>query len=359
MEEPTTKILEGNCLEILKGIESDSIDSVVTDPPYEILFMSRKWDNTGIAHNVDMWKEVLRVLKPGGHLLSFGAPRTYHRMACAIEDAGFELRDCIMWVFGSGWPKGQDISKGIDKKFGAEREVVSTRKGSLTGFGRNLEGREIMLSGCVEITAPSTPEAQKWEGWNTNLKPSYEPIVMARKPLGEKTIVDNVLKHGTGAINIDDCRIETTDTLSIGAGKLWSGYRDTSKPEKEVTNPGSQHEGGRYPANLIHDGSDEVLEAFWNEFVRPSQEAHPSRFFYCAKASENDRGKGNDHMTVKPIDLMRYLVRLVTPVDGVVLDPFAGSGTTLLAARMGGFNSIGIEMEPKHVKIIRKRLNLQ
>lgn len=378
------EVLHGDCLEVLKGFADNSIDAVVTDPPYEIGMMGKKWDGTGIAYNVALWAEVLRVLKPGGHLLSFGGARTYHRMACAIEDAGFELRDCIMWLYGSGWPKGNDISKGIDKKFGAEREVIATRSSSLTAMGRTLEQREVLAKTNIEITAPTTPEAKQWEGWNTQLKPAFEPIVMARKPVSEKTIVDNVLKHGTGAINIDACRVETDDVLSIGSGKIWSGLKQNPDQEAGPSNP--QHAGGRYPANVIHDGSEEVQEAFdafgvkksgkqRPEYVRKSElvqntygerkavkrnneasEGSASRFFYCAKASRSERGEDNTHATVKPQSLMRYLIKLITPPGGVVLDPFAGSGSTLIAARDEGFQFVGIEKEEEHIKIIHKRM---
>ncbi|HHW90957.1 MAG TPA: site-specific DNA-methyltransferase, partial [Clostridiales bacterium] len=199
-----------DCLEGMKLLDDNSVDSIVTDPPYELGFMGKKWDSTGVAYNVELWKECLRVLKPGGHLLAFGGTRTYHRMTCAIEDAGFEIRDCIQWLYGSGFPKSHDISKAIDKKLGAERKVIA-RKKKLQSYGyegNNVYGGDVDRGGIQEITAPATPEAQEWEGWGTHLKPANEPIVLARKPISEKTIADNVLKWGTGGINIDDCRIE-------------------------------------------------------------------------------------------------------------------------------------------------------
>ena len=210
-------IIHGDCLEVLMTLEDNSIDSIVTDPPYELGFMGKSWDSTGIAYNVELWKECLRVLKPGGHLLAFGGTRTYHRMACAIEDAGFEIRDCIQWLYGSGFPKSLDVSKAIDKKLGAERKTVGlkpyTNDGSIRGNSYNKGGYERVQ---LPITAPATPEAKQWEGWGTALKPANEPIVLARKPLSEKTIAENVMKWGTGGLNIEGCRIPTEDNLNGG-----------------------------------------------------------------------------------------------------------------------------------------------
>ena len=229
MDRWLNQIIQGDCLEVMRGIPDDCIDSIVTDPPYELGFMGKKWDSTGIAYNVDMWRECLRVLKPGGHLLSFGGTRTYHRMACAIEDAGFEIRDQMQWIYGSGFPKSMDISKAIDKQAGVERASLGKIKGAVNPKGYKTDG--IKQSGGAfkkeyDITAPATLKAKQWDGWGTALKPAHEPIVVARKPLSEKTVADNVLKWGTGGINIDDCRIPTSDKLNGGAYAKNGGKRD-------------------------------------------------------------------------------------------------------------------------------------
>ena len=261
---PINQVLHGNSLEVLKTLEDNSVDSIVTDPPYELGFMGKKWDSTGIAYNVELWKECLRVLKPGGHLLAFGGTRTYHRMACAIEDAGFEIRDCIQWLYGSGFPKSQDISKAIDKKLGAKREVVEVDpvrygrlknqlEGSVSTGGQWEHGRR-----DINITAPASDEAQEWKGWGTALKPANEPIVLARKPLSEKTIAENVMKWGTGGLNIDGCRIPTDPTVDdprLGGKGSWK----TDKAAKNVYEGGYAGENiqssalGRFPANVILD----------------------------------------------------------------------------------------------------------
>jgi hypothetical protein len=323
---PQVTVYLGDNREVLKTIPNDSVDSIVTDPPYELGFMGKKWDNTGIAYNVDLWIELLRVLKPGGHLLAFGGTRTYHRMAVAIEDAGFEIRDSIHWIYGSGFPKSLDVGKAIDKQRDDRADI------------------------------PATSASQKWHGWGTALKPAHEPIVIARKPL-IGTVVANVLEYGTGALNIDACRIGDPP--------------------------------GRYPANVIHDGSDEIVsmfpkagggfgvrgkggqtyasgKGFANTLAVTGQTfgyrdtGSAARFFYAAKASSAERNAGltttNNHPTVKPITLMRYLLKLVTPPNGTTLDPFAGSGTTLIAAIHENFNAIGIELTPEYHPIIQARI---
>lgn len=355
--------------------------------------MGRKWDSTGIAHNVDLWKECLRVLKPGGYLLSFGGTRTYHRMACAIEDSGFEIRDQIQWIFGSGFPKSYNISKGIDKKFGVERKVVgkNNSKGIRTGSG-NYVGDDYKQKG-YDITAPATNEAKQWDGWGTALKPANEPICMARKPLSEKTIVANILKWGTGGINIDDSRVEFAEHDDLRIGK---DYKHHAKAGLENGNHKDNQSGkletlhniqGRFPANVILDEEagellDEQSGITQSAKVKLNKQAYDgesntkflrgfstinnqyndhggaSRFFYCAKASKKEKGDFNNHPTVKPIKLMEYLVTLVTPPNGVVLDPFAGSGSTLVAAKNRGFNYIGIEKEQEYIEIAEKRLNI-
>lgn len=397
------QILHGNNLDLLRQMPDCSVDSIVTDPPYELGFMGKKWDSTGIAYSVELWSECLRVLKHGGHLLAFSGSRTYHRMVVAIEDAGFEIRDQIMWVYGSGFPKSLDVSKAIDKAAGTERQVIGKHHAPAKSI---YSQGEIEMSKNVPITAPATDEAQQWSGWGTALKPAHEPIVMARKPLGEKTVAENVLRHGTGAINIDASRVGTEGgTAGAGAGAgarvYGNGLNGTfGKPVDGL---------GRFPANFIHDGSDEVLALFpdvkgqvgmsktqgGHRFITGDTETvqkfdygmtdsgSAARFFYCAKAGKAERNAGlealpesdgirsnaprlsesektkprqNFHPTVKPVALMRYLVRMVTPPEGTVLDPFTGSGTTLVAAVLEGFNSIGMEMTADYLPIIEGRV---
>jgi site-specific DNA-methyltransferase (adenine-specific) len=368
-------------------LDEASIDAIVTDPPYELGFMGKSWDSTGIANSVAMWREALRVLKPGGHLLAFSGTRTYHRMACAIEDAGFEIRDQIGWAYATGFPKSLDVSKAIDKAAGAEREVIGYDAAAAAkrtpAIGTAAYGDYKGQSG--DITAPATEAARQWQGWGTALKPAWEPIVVARKPL-IGTVAANVLEHGTGALNIDGCRVGTTvetwpTSRSFRSG-ISSGY--TEGIDKGATQSTGDAPAGRWPANIIHDGSDEVLALFpqsggqrgavsgdepsskttntFGEFAgrTPSEprgdQGSAARFFYVAKASKSDRGEGNNHPTVKPTDLMRYLCRLVTPPGGLVLDPFTGSGSTGKAAKREGFRFIGFEMNPEYAEIARRRI---
>jgi len=361
-------------------LEDNSIDSIVTDPPYELGFMNKKWDSTGIAYNVDLWKECLRVLKPGGHLLAFGGTRTYHRMTCAIEDAGFEIRDCIQWIYGSGFPKSHDISKAIDKKLGTYVE------GKLLPFSRTTGASTTGIATTFRkktASNPQSPEAQQWKGWGTALKPANEPIVLARKPLSEKTVAENVLKWGTGGLNIDGCRLNTlprktgtkpTSDKPTGTGNTLVGSSKNRQAKYDMLNK------GRFPANVI---LDEEAGKLLDE-----QHKGASRFFYCAKASKKERNMGledmpevisndgrdktlasgnmphnrgnvpkkNHHPTVKPVKLMEYLIKLVTPPEGIVLDPFLGSGTTAIAALNTGRYFIGIEKEKKYVDIAKKRI---
>ena len=446
------KLILNDCIAAMKEMPDNSVDSIVTDPPYELGFMGKSWDASGIAFNIEVWQEALRVLKPGGHLLAFSGSRTYHRMAVAIEDAGFQIRDQIMWIYGSGFPKSHNVSKGIDKNNGesnrllkfttwmrttglkakeldevtqtnmgghylttasqpaiptvalwakirpliadvpewvdelvdrieAEREVVGTKPSSLGGTvaagERNQEIIDYHKNKIVDITAPATPAAKQWDGWGTALKPAHEPIVVARKPL-EGTVAANVLTYGTGGLNIDGTRVGTE------GGTTGSEYvpNDTPIYGKGLGNTGEviDLDKGRFPANVIHDGSDEVVEYF----------GESQRFFYCAKASKRDRNEGLDgfapirkvfmatkngtgepskglerfttepsanfHPTVKPTDLMRYLCRLVTPPNGIVLDPFMGSGSTGKAAMLEGFDFIGIEQELDYLKIAQARI---
>ena len=351
----------GDSKAVMPTLPGCSVHSIVTNPPYELGFMGKKWDTSGIANNVGLWRECLRVLKPGGHLLAFGGSRTYHRMATAIEDAGFEIRDQIMWLYSSGFPKSH-----------------------------NLEG--------------------DWNGWGTALKPAHEPIVVARKPL-IGTVAENVNQNGTGAMNIDGCRVFTDEILQ--GSTVGNDIRGGAFASGRTLSPGEipdyqQNPLGRWPANLIHDGSEEVLAEFplskgqqgavtgqepssltnncYGKFNgRPATQPRgdsgsAARFFYCAKASRKDRNeglvdpgpqfshgntlrkvertetKGNGHPTVKPTELMRYLCRLVTPPGGMVLDPFMGSGSTGKAAVQEGFSFTGIEREADYFDIARARV---
>jgi site-specific DNA-methyltransferase (adenine-specific) len=344
-------IHHGDCLEVLQTLPDNSVDAVVTDPPYGLSFMGKRWDYD--VPSVEVWAECLRVLKPGGHLLAFAGTRTQHRMAVRIEDAGFEIRDMITWVYGSGFPKSLDVSKAIDKAAGAERtevigisSVTGARAGSSFDDGCKGTRRTFQNDNCVKnyITSPATDAARQWQGWGTALKPALEPITVARKPL-VGTVAENVLEHGTGAINVDGCRVGGTvetwpATRSYAAGQMQPGHSGDTQPTGNAPS-------GRWPANLIHDGSDEVTR------LMTGGEA---RFFYTAKAGKEDREDGNTHPTVKPTDLMRYLCRLMTPPGGVVLDPFTGSGSTGKAAILEGFRFIGIEREAEYVEIAKARI---
>ena len=356
------QLLHGDNREQLKHLADNSIDSIVCDPPYELGFMGKRWDSTGIAYDGTVWAECLRVLKPGGHLIAFGGTRTYHRMTVAIEDAGFEIRDCIMWLYGSGFPKSHDVSKALDKQAGAEREVVGQNQWA--GRQPNKRANESSLYGdfnadnheATTLTAPATDLAKQWHGWGTALKPAVEPAVLARKPL-IGTVADNVTTWGVGGINVDGCRVETSDSNENRArpprtnNVIYGNGKGTNSTASEH-NP-----SGRWPANVILDeNAGEALDA--------QSDATPSRFFYTAKASKAEREAGldasdaraNHHPTVKPIALMRYLVRLVTPKGGTVLDPFMGSGSTGCAAMCEGVNFVGIELSEEYLEIARRRI---
>ena len=355
------RVFHGDCLDVLRGLSDASVHAVVTDPPYELGFMGKAWDGTGIAYDVGLWAECLRVLKPGGHLLAFGGSRTWHLMAVAIEDAGFEMRDSIAWLYGSGFPKSLDVSKAIDKAAGARREVVGRRAGAGNGSVVGLGSGRSMASE-YDDTIPATPDAERWQGWGTALKPAFEPIVVARKPLAG-TVAANVLEHGTGALNIDATRIPATDgyekawdkPVSVNAKNLVAGGLSGSTERKLVDISANKPSGGRWPTNV-------VLDEYQAEELDQQSGTSVSRFFpvfrYEAKADSDERPRANGvvHPTVKPVSLMRWLVRLVTPPGGTVLEPFAGSGTTLQAARAEGFDVIGIEREADYLPLIRERL---
>lgn len=518
----------GDSLKVLKDIPSNSVHSIVCDPPYELGFMGKGWDKSGIANNVELWKEALRVLKPGGHLLAFSGSRTYHRMVCAIEDAGFEVRDQIMWLYGSGFPKSLDVSKAIDKARddsadglmvgawlkarresrglkqkdvaslwpsasggltgcvanwetlgkvpkwdqwlalkafigfsddmdaevwrlngrkgtpGNEREILAERPASGIGqngaaFGGHAEGATQKIDG-----GPATEAARQWSGFGTALKPAHEPICVARKPL-IGTVAANVLAHKTGAINIDACRVPTAadDNIFAKNPHTQGGFGHAGATVYGDSAGASAYDptAGRWPANILHDGSPEVVGAFAkygqkgaSAPVKGTEKSKASvgnitgkrervagsfhsdtgtaaRFFYCAKASKSDRNEGcdglarkhqadinkmqgnevyrnrcsvcdanlpyeklqhcgkatvrvkesgkpreNHHPTVKPTELMRYLVRLVTPPNGIVLDPFMGSGSTGKACMLEGFKFAGIDITPEYVEISRARI---
>lgn len=339
-------VIVGDCRAVMAEMPDASVDSVVCDPPYELGFMGKSWDSTGIAYDVEVWRQALRVLKPGGHLVAFSGSRTYHRMAVAIEDAGFEIRDQLMWIYGSGFPKSLDVSKAIDKAEGAEREVVGNRRVSESDLGQRSGWNALdTSSGEYKYTAPATPEAQRWSGWGTALKPAHEPIVLARKPL-IGTVAANVLGHGTGGINVGGCRVGTDITTTVRSGYTGKTVFNCDKRVGSWVNP-----PGRFPANVMHDGSDDVVD------LMPDGAA---RFFYCSKASAADRSAGldgrNPHPTVKPTDVMRWLVRLITPPGGLVLDPFTGSGSTGRAAVLEGMRFVGAELSDEYAEIARARI---
>ncbi|KWT72393.1 Adenine-specific methyltransferase [Hyphomicrobium sulfonivorans] len=384
---PHTLIL-GDCREALSLVRE--AQACVTDPPYELGFMGKSWDASGIANSSAVWGALLGALRPGAHVLAFSGSRTYHRMTSAIEDAGFEIRDQIMWLYGSGFPKSLDVSKAIDKAAGAEREKIAVGnpvKRMIPGADQNGTGSWIKDNGRVYqpgVEVPATDAAKEWDGWGTALKPAHEPICVARKPL-IGTVAENVLTHGSGALNLDGCRVPTDETIvatrNVALGSSSGGIYSAA----QVPGVYNQKEGGRWPANIIHDGSDEVLAAFpsapgqladastdgsrrktqnvYGDMKRGSSagpargdSGSAARFFYCAKASKKDRGEGNSHPTVKPHELMRYLCRLVTPPGGLIVDPFMGSGSTGVAAIAEGFRFVGIEQDEAYFEIALKRI---
>lgn len=365
----------------------ESVDACVTDPPYGLEFMGKDWDRG--RPPVDVWRAVARVLKPGAHLLAFGGTRTFHRLTCTIEDAGFEIRDCVMWVYGSGFPKSLDVGKAIDKAASVERKVVGRKPDprydsprTTAVFSRRSDGgASAGVGDAGDITAPATDAAKQWDGWGTALKPAWEPIIVARKPLAG-TVAENVLAHGVGGLNIDGCRIGNGEDRTPGGDPTKALGRMNDDGWEPRRTPRAT--GGRWPANLVHDGSDEVVAAFPvstdGVAVHRNRDGHvhneifgarrnppgadvgyggngsAARFFYCAKASKTNRGDGNRHPTVKPVELMRWLCRLVTPPRGLVLDPFMGSGSTLVAALAEGFRVIGIELNADDCALAKRSI---
>lgn len=370
------RIEHGDMREVLARFiaEGVAVQSIVTDPPYGLAFMGRKWDAPdNVAFRADAWRLCFDLLPPGGHLVAFSGARTYHRMAVAIEDAGFEIRDMISWLYGSGFPKSHNVSKAIDRAAGVEREETRAGKVNRGGYGEDWDTAQSATR--PRFDEPVTDEARAWNGWGTALKPAMEPICVARKPI-DGTVAANVLKHGTGALNIDGCRIE--------GDKRWpaseSNFNGWTKSGESV--PTEPRGSGRWPANIIHDGSDEVVSAFpdsgtgstgstagsgasgiYGDFERKTRgesigfadSGSAARFFYSSKADADDR-LGSKHPTVKPVDLMRWLVRLITPPGGTVLDPFAGSGTTGMACMAEGFDAILVDSDPESIADIRRRV---
>lgn len=415
----TNKVYEGKMEEVLQNFPENCFDSIVTDPPYGLKFMGKKWDYE--VPSIEQWKEAFRVLKPGGYMLVACGTRTQHRMVVNIEDAGFEIRDVITWHYGSGFPKSLDISKAIDKMMGAERIKIDSGKtipDIRSNSYENSTGKERLIQ-YDEL--PTTDEAKQWDGWGTALKPATEFWTLCRKPLSENTVAENILKHGTGGINIDACRIEGSvgDDPRLGGHGSWK----TDKAAKNIYEGGYAGEQikssteGRFPANLILDDfmaaeldnqsgvltSGAMKKSYeyknngyslgapsgsTNHFCE-SSEGGASRFFYVAKPSQYERNKGlrgrqkrfldegrkegsaggtnprnrgaenqreNFHPTVKPIELMRYLVKMVTPKGGVCLDPFCGSGTTMIACKLELINYIGVEIDKDYCEIIDSRV---
>ena len=400
----------GDCLALIRAVPDCSIDSIVTDPPYALVsivkrfgkagsapakgneayarasagFMGKAWDTGDVAFAVEFWAECLRVLKPGGHVAAFSGTRTYHRLACAIEDAGFEIRDQLAWAYGTGFPKSHDVSKAIDKAAGAERQIIgdSPHAAKKTNGSAGVNSVGLTSAPGHKITAPASEEATAWQGWGTALKPAWEPICLARKPL-IGTVAENVLAHGTGAINVDACRVGVEVVSQYRTiQRTWRASE--GRVDIPATADGSRTETlGRFPANILHDGSAEVVECFPETSASSGQPGNngefksvakgrdlphvtlghadaggsAARFFYSAKADKDDR-LGSKHPTVKPVDLMQWLCRLITPPGGLVLDPFAGTGTTGEAAWRGGFRALLFEREVEYQADIARRMAL-
>ena len=405
------RVLQGDALAALPALDAASIDAVVTDPPYGLGFMGANWDH-GVP-GVPFWAAVRRVLKPGAHVLAFGGTRTFHRLAVALEDAGFDLRDTIGWIYGNGFPKSLDVSKAIDKAAGVERPVVGEIRKSVEGMQPGLGGAfsddGFAWKPTIPVTRPATDAATAWAGWGTGLKPAWEPILVARNPL-DGSVVQNVLTHGTGALNLDAARIPADDGYQDNAVTQGLSTARTSYDPRDEPSVFCPSGLGRWPANVIHDGSADALALFpdvgpggypkhggtggigTSGHVGYEQErrintspGNAARFFYCAKAGPSERwfycrtcgeaferdvrthhrhgrpdwGHLISHPTQKPLALMKHLVGLITPPGGIVLDPFVGSGTTLIAAGAANFRAIGIDQDPDHCQIAAGRLRLR
>ena len=357
------RLICGDCIEEMRKMPDSSVDAVVTDPPYGLGVMGNQWDCS--VPGPDFATEALRVLKPGGHLIAFAATRTVHRLAVALEDSGFEIRDMIGWLQWQGFPKSVDVSKKIDEAAGAERKVV----GSSQTWSKSHKTTSQTTYGSFDITEPATDDAQTWSGWGTALKPAQEPALLCRKPL-QGTTSENVLKWGTGALNIDGCRIGQGDPAWPGptdGDSGWGGSAGFTGGEwvSGLTNDGEArtHQGGRWPANIYYcpkptrSERDEGCEEFPKQLQRNSLTSHNGTGNFRSVDKKPLPEVGNFHPTVKPVHLMRWLVRLVTPPGGIVLEPFAGSGTTLLASEREGFTCVGIEREPSYCDIVRARLD--
>jgi DNA modification methylase len=409
----SVRILVGDCRDWMAQIEPNSLDACVCDPPYHLTsivkrfgaqnaapakvgktgayerasrgFMGQTWDGGDVAFDPAMWEAVYRILKPGAHLIAFSGTRTYHRMACAIEDAGFEIRDQLAWCYGSGFPKSHNVANSIDKLHGAGDRGHRIARAS----GHHPDGTKEPSGDNLPPYQARTEAGEGWEGWGTALKPAWEPICLARKPL-DGTVAKNVLVHGTGALNIDGCRVHADDAqggaYTVKRFAPGATVNETGNWKQEATYEGEM-KPGRWPANILHDGSDEVLAAFPHtesgsmkagtirtvenrvygegtsaagkpatvrDIVGDSGSA--ARFFYCAKATTEERGERNNHPTVKPIDLMRWCCRLITPPGGTIIDPFMGSGSTLIAADAEQFNAIGCELSADYAAIAEDRI---
>lgn len=349
-------LIEGDCIEAMRAMQAESVDAVVTDPPYGLGFMGKAWD--ALPPGEPWAREVLRVCKPGAHVVAFGGQRTIHRLTTALEDAGWEIRDQIGWLYWSGFPKSLDVSKAIDKAAGAEREIVGVhrRHGGGSANSGSMRG-PLGTASDLPLTAPATDDAARWSGWGTGLKPAMEPAILARKPL-TGAVAANVLEHGTGGINIDAARYAYGDPA-------WPGPTDAASAAARGSNGVSYSPQGRWPANVYYcpkattaereAGCEQLRQASAGELTGGRKEGSVGLDNPRAGAGRTSSGRGNTHPTVKPIRLMRWLVRLTTPPGGVVLDPFVGSGTTLLAAEIEGFDCIGIERDPHHCEIVRAR----
>lgn len=421
------KINHADILDWAKNYDGEPFDGILCDPPYELGFMGKSWDSTGIAFNVELWTELLRICKPGAHLLAFSGSRTYHRMACAIEDAGFEIRDMIEWVYGSGFPKSLNIGKAVDKIQGNEREHIGEINDGRTGHNRGFKKDYVGNDGTgKQQYTQLTKGTSEWEGYGTALKPAHEPCVLARKPI-KGTVANNCLEHGTGGLNIDGCRVGTEEQINQPASSIMNTItsndgRDIKTIEnymaKSKTLPPTISTG-RFPANLIHDGSDEVEGVFpqskstqrknGQDYAHASQNVNigggfknheysdsgsASRFFYCAKASKSERNAGledmplihpgevtgrkpgsagaknggyagmtetprqNVHPTVKPLALTKYLANLIKPPKGGrLLVPFSGSGSEMIGALQAGWEYVeGVELTEEYIPIAEARI---